>query len=210
MLLVRGVDACKEVELHIISNYLLEKGLSTLAIDCAGQGEARFQGLKMTPDFEASVGVALDYLDGRPDIDTNQVGILGQSFGAYIVARAASLEKRLKACVCMGGFYSLEDMDPPRIPRLNMQNAMQIGDGEWLGNRKHYNLDAVIEKMTCPLVVVNGSEDEVLPVSQSLKLYEKARCPKDLKIYDGAQHCVYYERKQVLSYVADWISAKLQ
>ncbi len=34
VILVRGVDACKEVELHILSNSLLEQGIFTLAKKC--------------------------------------------------------------------------------------------------------------------------------------------------------------------------------
>jgi hypothetical protein len=37
-----------------------------------------------------------------------------------------------------------------------------------------------------------------------------ARCPKELKIYTGCGHCGYSERKEQLSYIADWMSAKLQ
>ena len=41
-------------------------------------------------------------------------------------------------------------------------------------------------------------------------MYEKAPGPKDLKIYDGAPHCVYYDNKSVLFHIGDWLSAKLR
>jgi 2,6-dihydroxypseudooxynicotine hydrolase len=50
VILLRGLDAAREIELHTIANFLLEKGLSTFAIDTAGQGETRFQGMKLLPD----------------------------------------------------------------------------------------------------------------------------------------------------------------
>ena len=209
VVLLRGIDACREVELHHISNFLLEKGFSTLAIDCPGQGEPRFAGLQMTPDFEQPVGAALDYLQTRPDIDPDRIAILGQSFGGYMAVWAASLLERIKACVFLGGFFSLEDFSFPRIATLNLQNCAKISDSEWNEHRRYYNLDRVIHKMIRPLLVINGSDDNVIPVSQSVKLYEKTPGPKDLKIYEGGVHCAYYERKQALSYAADWLSAKL-
>jgi hypothetical protein len=50
VILLRGLDAAREIELHTIANFLLEKGLSTFAIDTAGRGETRFQGMKLLPD----------------------------------------------------------------------------------------------------------------------------------------------------------------
>jgi 2,6-dihydroxypseudooxynicotine hydrolase len=209
VVLLRGVDACREVELHCISNFLLEKGFSTLSIDVPGQGEPRFRGLKMTPDFEKPVGAALDYLEKRPEVDANKIAILGQSFGGYIAPRVASLEKRIKACVSLGGFYSLEDFNLPRIATMNVQNAAKIKDSEWQEHRKDFSLEGVIHRLTCPFFVSNGSADEVMPISQSVKLYEKAAGPKVLKVYEGGVHCVYYERKQVLSVIADWLTDAL-
>lgn len=209
VLLLRGIDACRELGLHTISDFLLEKGLSTLAIDTSGQGETRLQGLKMTPDVKESVAAALDYLEKRPDVDSSKIGILGQSFGGYIAVRTASQEKRIKACVCLGSFYGLDEFDTLPVAKYNCLLNMKITEAEWPQTRSQYSLKGVIDKMTCHLLVVNGSDDVVCPISQSIKLYESARCPKDLKVYQGAKHLVYYENKDVLSYIANWILAKL-
>jgi dipeptidyl aminopeptidase/acylaminoacyl peptidase len=209
VILLRGLDAAREVELHTISNFLLEKGLSTLAIDTAGQGEARFHGLKLLPDVTESISAALDYLEGRPEIDASQLAILGQSFAGYIAVRAASREKRIRACVSLGSFYSLEDFEILHMLKQNCMLNMKVTEAEWPQTRKLFTLDGVIENMTCPFLAINGSEDVVIPPSQTVKMYERARGPKDLKIYDGAPHCVYYDNKSVLFYIGDWLSAKL-
>ncbi|MBI4529108.1 MAG: alpha/beta hydrolase [Deltaproteobacteria bacterium] len=205
VILMRGLDACREVELHTISSFLLEKGLSTLAIDTVGQGEARFQGFKLIPDVSESVGAALDYLEDRPEIDSRKIAILGQSFAGYLAVRTASREKRIKACVSLGSFYSLEDFEILHMLKHNCMMNMKVTEDEWPQTRKLYSLEGVIEKMTCPFLAVNGSEDVVIPPSQTVKMYERARGPKDLKIYEGAPHCVYYDNKAVLFYIADWL-----
>ena len=74
VILLRGLDAAREIELHTISNFLLEKGLSTFAIDTAGQGETRFHGMKLLPDVSESIGAALDYLEKRPGNQRQQIG----------------------------------------------------------------------------------------------------------------------------------------
>jgi 2,6-dihydroxypseudooxynicotine hydrolase len=209
VILLRGLDAAREVELHTISNFLLEKGLSTLAIDTAGQGEARFHGLKLLPDVSESIGAALDYLERRPEIDASKLAILGQSFAGYIAVRAASRDKRFKACVSLGSFYSLNDFEILHMLKQNCMLNMKVTEAEWPQTRKLFTLDGVIENMTCPFLAINGSEDVVIPPSQTVKMYEQAPGPKDLKIYDGAPHCVYYDNKSVLFYIGDWLSAKL-
>ncbi|HEX9146803.1 MAG TPA: alpha/beta hydrolase [Candidatus Binatia bacterium] len=210
IILLRGLDAAREVELHTISNFLLEKGLSTLAIDTAGQGEARFHGLKLLPDVTESIGAALDYLERRPEIDASKLAILGQSFAGYIAVRAASRDKRFKACVSLGSFYSLNDFEILHMLKQNCMLNMKVTEAEWPQTRKLFTLDGVIENMTCPFLAINGSEDVVIPPSQTVKMYERARDPKDLKIYDGAPHCVYYDNKSVLFHIGDWLSAKLK
>ena len=209
IVLLRGLDAAREVELHTISNFLLEKGLSTLAIDTAGQGEARFQGLKLLPDVSDSIGAALDYLEKRSDIDTRKLAIVGQSFAGYIAVRAAARDKRIKACVSLGSFYSLDDFEILHMLKHNCMLNMKVTETEWPQTRKLFSLDGVIENMTCPFFAINGSEDVVIPPSQTIKMYERARGPKDLKIYDGAPHCVYYDNKSVLFHIGDWLKAKL-
>jgi len=209
VILLRGLDAAREVELHTISNFLLEKGLSTLAIDTAGQGEARFQGLKLLPDVTESIGAAMDYLEQRLEIDASRLAIVGQSFAGYIAVRAASRDKRIKACVSLGSFYSLDDFEILHMLKQNCMLNMKVTEAEWPQTRKLFSLDGVIDKMTCPFLAINGSEDVVIPPSQTVKMYDRAPGPKDLKIYDGAPHCVYYDNKSVLFYIADWLSAKL-
>jgi len=210
VILLRGLDAAKEVELHTISTFLLEKGLSTFAIDTAGQGEARFQGLKLLPDVSESIGAAVDYLETRREIDTSRLAIVGQSFAGYIAIRAAAQDKRFKACVSLGSFYSLEDFEIIHMLKHNCMLNMKVSEAEWPETRKLFSLDGVIEHLTCPFFAINGSEDVVIPPSQTVKMYDRAPGPKDLKIYDGAPHCVYYDNKSVLFHIGDWLSAKLE
>ena len=74
VILLRGLDAAREIELHTISNFLLEKELSTLAIDTAGQGETRFQGMKLLPDVTESISAAVDYLEQRAGNRRQEIG----------------------------------------------------------------------------------------------------------------------------------------
>jgi 2,6-dihydroxypseudooxynicotine hydrolase len=210
VILIRGADACREIELHALSNSLLDRGIFTLAIDLPGQGDQRFGGMHMTADYEKPVGAVVDYLATRSDVDADRIGVWGMSFGGFIAPKAAGLEKRIKACVSLSGFFSLEEFELPLTAKLNCMNNMKIADEQgWVVGRKEYTLKNVIQEFPCPLLVVTGSEDKVVPAAQAVKIFDNAPEPKALKVYEGAGHCVFYQKPEVLSFIADWMKEHL-
>jgi fermentation-respiration switch protein FrsA (DUF1100 family) len=66
-----------------------------------------------------------------------------------------------------------------------------------------------MRNFSCPLLVVTGREEKVVPVPQSQKIFDQAPQPKEIRIYEGFGHCVYYEEPAVLPYIAGWMSEKL-
>ena len=46
--------------------------------------------------------------------------------------------------------------------------------------RGKYDSISRIGKVSCPLLIVHGDEDEVVPISQGRQLYDAAREPKKL------------------------------
>ena len=45
----------------------------------------------------------VDWLETRRDLDTGRIGMWGVSLGGYYAPRAAAFEKRIKACIALGG-----------------------------------------------------------------------------------------------------------
>ena len=54
--------------------------------------------------------------------------------------------------------------------------------------RDRYALNERIESVAAPILVVAGSEDSTVPLSQSRELYKLAPEPKKLVIVRGADH----------------------
>jgi pimeloyl-ACP methyl ester carboxylesterase len=50
-------------------------------------------------DWEKPVGAVVDYLMTREDVDPDRLAIIGYSFGGHLVSRAATFEKRIRACI---------------------------------------------------------------------------------------------------------------
>ena len=45
----------------------------------------------------------IDFVEKRADLDTKRVGMWGVSLGGYYAPRAAAFDKRIKACIALGG-----------------------------------------------------------------------------------------------------------
>ncbi len=210
VILLRGVDASKDVQLQVVSDSLLKQQIFTLLLDLPGQGEPRFRGMMMVPDYEKPVGAAVDYLLSRSDVDANSIGVWGMSYGGFIAPRAAALEKRIKACISMGGTFSLYESNIERQLTMRFINNSGLSENEWAQRIKEYTLEGVIKNLTRPLLVVNGSNEFVWTLAQTKKIYEEAPGPKDMKIYDGYGHCAFYNNPdEVLSYCAIWMKKQL-
>jgi dienelactone hydrolase len=76
-------------------------------VDTLGSGEAlRLLGLTARPDTEVWAAACIDYLTTRPEVDPEQLGIVGWSLGGSYAPRAAAFEKRLKLAVAWGAYHN--------------------------------------------------------------------------------------------------------
>jgi putative redox protein len=65
-------------------------------------------------------------------------------------------------------------------------------------------VDHVGEIAPRPLIIIHGSEDDVVPLSHARRMFEKAGEPKELKVIEGAGHRLRQE-PEVFIIVLDWL-----
>ncbi|MFN2232716.1 MAG: alpha/beta hydrolase [Anaerolineales bacterium] len=80
------------------ARFLQKAGYNVLTFDFRAHGDSQGDTITGTMEDNDIFG-ALDYLASRPDVDANQVGILGVSYGAVIALYAASQSTAIKALV---------------------------------------------------------------------------------------------------------------
>jgi dipeptidyl aminopeptidase/acylaminoacyl peptidase len=107
VVMIPGLDSVKE-EFQATAEYLLERGMATLAVDGPGQGEAEYE-LPIEPAYERVVKSCFDWLQARGEVDAGRLGVFGVSLGGYYAARAAAFEPRARASVALTGPYNLGD-----------------------------------------------------------------------------------------------------
>jgi len=80
-------------------------GYITLRFDMRGCGQSEGQRgkvicLEQVQDTQA----AIDFLQGRSEVDPERIGVMGHSFGAAVAIYTAGVDKRVAACVSTGGW----------------------------------------------------------------------------------------------------------
>lgn len=104
------------------------RGYNCLTWDGPGQGAPlREQKLAFRPDWEKVVSPAVDYALTRPDVDPDNLVLIGMSFGGYLAARAAAFEHRFRAAVFFDGVYDFHETLRKLLPKEAME-AYDSGD----------------------------------------------------------------------------------
>jgi dipeptidyl aminopeptidase/acylaminoacyl peptidase len=222
-----GLDNTKELVYMRGVAELVRRGMSCLVIDGPGSGEAaRFRGLYLRHDYEVAGSAALDYLERRKDVNAKRAAIMALSAGGYYAPRAASMDRRYKACVAWGAIWNYHATWKKRLAAYGTSlHAVPDHHIYWIMNAKSteealrkmegFRLDGVVQKMRCAFLLVHGEEDKQIPMRDARALFRAAGSrDKTFKVFTakegGAQHCQRDNMSLGTSYIYDWLQEKLK
>lgn len=209
VLLIGGLDSVKE-ELQIVADYFLRRDIATLAIDGPGQGETAAQ-LTIEAASERPIGAAIDFIAGLDGIDADRLGAYGQSLGGYYVIRAAAFEPRIKAAIDSAGPYAVADHWEalPPMTRAGYQHRLGAASPEDARERvAALDLAGVVEKVVCPLLVMHGTADEVVPVAGAERIAREAKAATFWK-FEGGNHSLSNRHWEARNGMADWMVERI-
>lgn len=207
VLMVMGLDSAKE-EMHTNEQVFLDRGMATLAVDGPGQGEAEYD-LPICPEFERPVAAVIDWLETRNDIDPDRIGIWGVSLGGYSAPRAAAYEPRIKACISLTGpfdFAEAFDRAPPLTRSAFIARTFSSGPETARDVAARMTLTDAAPLIRCPLHVVGGALDRVLPPEHAERLAKATSGPVVLTMIHDGTHVANNRPYKYRPLVADWMS----
>jgi alpha-beta hydrolase superfamily lysophospholipase len=106
-----GFDGTAEELYFSTAFFALQRGYNVLLFEGPGQGRVlREQGIPFRPNWESVVTPVVDFALTLPDVDPDQVVLMGLSFGGYLAPRAAAFEHRLRACIANGGVFDFHEV----------------------------------------------------------------------------------------------------
>ena len=210
MLMVCGLDSCKE-ETDAYEQRYLARGIAILVFDGPGQGEAEYE-FPIRGNYETAVTAVIDYVETRRDLDASRIGLWGVSLGGYYAPRAAAFEKRVRACIALSGpFDFLDAWDG--LPELTRQ-AFRVRshcatEEEARRNAATLSLKGIAGRITCPLFIVAGKQDRVVPWQDAERLAREAKGPVELLIIEDGGHVANNRDYRWRPHSADWMAERL-
>jgi hypothetical protein len=207
----------------------IRRGIHCLVYDGPGQWYAlRLNNLTFRPDWENVVTPVIDFALSIPGIDPSRIGLMGLSFGGFLVPRAAAFEKRIKVLITDPGNISwgtliISRLQPlsklPRFLRPSFVESMLkdyawkhgVSEKEIFQTLKEFDNSSVIDKITCETLVMDGTA-EIIP-GTAIEFFEALQCPKDYMLFDetttSQSHCQMGSYATATEYLFDWLDERL-
>lgn len=151
------------------------RGVATLLFDYRGYGDSN--GRPSEKGLARDARAARDYLTTRTDVDTNRIVYFGESLGAAVALRLATVTPPF-ALVLRSPFTSLTDIGRYHYPYLPVR---------WLLRERYPSLERA-RTLSCPTLVIVGDRDSIIPAEHSRRLYAAITAEKRLVEIAGANH----------------------
>ena len=206
-----GLDSTKE-ETDAYEQPFHPRGMATLAFDGPGQGEGQYE-FGIRGDYEVPVKAVIDYVEMRDDLDSNRIGMWGVSLGGYYAPRATAFEKRIKACIALGGpfdFGAAFDTLPDLTRQTFMARSRSRDVVEAKEKAKTLSLVGLAQNITCPIFIVNGRHDRVVPAADAERLAREVKGPAELVMVEDGNHIANNRAYRWRSQSADWMAEQLK
>jgi len=230
MVLFDGFDVTKEIQYGYGVPELAARGIGCLLVDGPGNGESvRFRDLPLIAETERYATPAYDYLAARREFDPARIGVMALSLGGYYAPRAAALEPRFACCVAWGAQWDYHAIWAKRLTDLASGKVLSLSVPpehlQWvlgvdstaaaLEKLEGFRLDGIVQKMTCPFLLLHGAGDEQIPLALAQQCFAAVGSKqKTLRVFTreegGFHHCQVDNVTIGVHAMWDWIEAVLK
>ena len=167
-----------------------QRGYSTLLVDMQGHGESQGENITIGHLEKHDVAACVQHIQSVSP--NNKIAIVGWSLGG-----AAALLSNSKVDVLV-----LESVYPNVTQAIHNRVEMRLGFLHHIvGPLLVYQLNPrlgispddlspiqQLQNLSCPVLVTSGSEDLHTTVDETRRIFEAAKEPKQLVVFDGASH----------------------
>ena len=225
ILVMCGADVFKE-DRGWVGEMTLEAGLASLVMDAPGTGENPFP---WEPESVAAWVAGIDALMNRAEVDAQRVGAFGISRGGYSVMQLAGVAPdKVQAVVAIAGHpygYRMSDAEMAAfVEARNRRAGYRFGppDGPpsfsaWSVEKENELHDrwalsslGLVERITMPVLMINGSEDHLAPIGNIYYMLESGPVgTRSARVYPGAGHCAFEHQPDWAPASFRWLKDRL-
>ncbi|MEX0802169.1 MAG: alpha/beta fold hydrolase [Candidatus Binatia bacterium] len=219
VILCHGMESDKNSDkLVYLSRMLAQRGIVTLRFDFAYVGESSGKFADITYSGEvADLRAAYDFMQSRQPVRT---AILGSSMGGTVALLFAAEEPCVAALVTIAAPVHPEAFPRRILTPEQLQQWRDQGFTFYNGQRlnvallediERINVCASARKIVCPVLVIHGDADEVVPVEEAHELHACLSSVKKLSILKGIDHRLSNPviMQRALNEVVDWLTQQV-
>ncbi len=196
--------------------YYLRQGFAILAPNVRGSAGydktyVHLDDVGLRPDSVADLKAAVDWLVQEGEADPGRIGILGRSYGGYMVLAAVTTYPELWAAavdiVGISNFVSfLEQTGPWRRKWREAEYGSLAKDRDILIRISPIHS---VDRITAPLLVLHGANDSRVPVAEAERIVAAVKAqgtPVDYLRFENEGHFMMRKETQLKAYpaIGDW------
>jgi uncharacterized protein len=216
VILCHGMESNKESEkILLFSRELALKGITALRFDFAyvGESSAKFEDITYSGEVE-DLKAAYSLLRAR---HSGKIAILGSSMGGTVALLFAAQEPGIAGLVTIAAPVHPEEFPKRILTPSQLQQWRDQGFTFYNGQRinvallhdlERINVPQAAKNITCPILIVHGDADTVVPVKEAYELYSCIGSSKQLSILKGADHRLsnWAITKPALNDALEWLT----
>lgn len=159
----------------------------------------------------------IDHFSKHPRVDAERIAMIGVSFGAYWSARMAAVNPRLSCAVACGAplhhafsgesFLGTPEIFTSVLKKVTGANNLKSLDKKL--NDLSFVKNSLFDRITCPLLVINGDNDTLLGTKDSEVLAMRASKGL-LKLYENDDHCAMGHYREWLDFTFEWLNMQFK
>ena len=210
VVIFNGTNAVKE-ELHWWSEALLSRGIATVMFDGPGFGQT-FHKLSWVVEPRPMGTAILNAVETHPELDPGAVALLGMSLGGYMAIRMASHDPRIRAVAAVSPPYSADIYWKLTLAGMRRELAAlyQIEEREMAAVIDRITLADVLPTLRCPLMISGGGHDHITPGSEAWRIFEGARCERELVYYPRGAHDCFNVLSDLRPRMVGWLTRQVE
>ncbi len=138
---------------------------------------------------------AIDFVASREEVDVRNIFVEGGSQGGAFSLIACALDNRIAAAAPFIPFLSdypdyFDIVDWPANSIRKKQAEMEISDKQLYETLSYFDVKNFARRITCPIIMGVGLQDEVCPPHTNFAGYNLIRSPKEYHIFPLSGHDV--------------------
>jgi len=204
VIISHGLSSSKESKLYVeLQKELNKVGIGTLRYNFYGHGTlyCKESSYSVTKDFTLSKSVdslkaAIAFVRSRGEYN---LGLVGSSFGGLVSLIVASQDSNIKVLVLKSSVtdpieFWKQRLDDKRIEKWKQESIIhynklgenfELNYGFW-EDLLTFNTYEMAENITCPVLIVHGDSDNVVPIKQSYNFAKIVHT--EVRVVKGANH----------------------